>query len=236
MIRINKYIANCGVTSRRNADKLIAEGKVKINGVVTTELGVSINENNDSVMVDDVLINPVAEYTYIMFNKPKGCVTTVSDDRDRKTVFDYIDIPNVRLYPVGRLDYDSEGLLLLTNDGNIAFKLTHPSKEVGKKYVVKITGEIKESELAQLRKGVVIDGVKTAKCKVKLTEFSDDVSRLELVIFEGKNRQIRKMFDVVNKEVVFLKRVAVGDLKLGGLGRGAYRNLNDYEVEYLKTL
>ena len=237
MERLNKYLASCGAASRRGADKLIQDGRVRVNGKVVTELGTSVNPANDSVTVDGVRVKPVAEYTYIMLYKPKGCITTVNDELGRKTVYDYltdVDVPH--LVPVGRLDYDTEGLLLLTNDGDLTFSLTHPSHEVEKTYIVKVEGEMPEHKLAQLRKGVVIDGVKTNRSRVKLLEYKDGISRLRVSITEGRNRQVRKMFEAVEREVIFLKRIAVGELRLGGLARGAYRYLTDAEIAYLKSL
>lgn len=237
MERLNKYLASTGVSSRRGADKLIQDGRVKVNGKTVTELGKSINERNDTVTVDDNIVKPANDYSYIMFYKPKGCITSVSDEKGRKTVYDYLEEINVpHLIPVGRLDYDTEGLLLLTNDGDMAHKLTHPSFEVPKAYLVKTEGEIPEHKLAQLRKGVVIDGEKTKRSKVKLLEYKDGVSKVQITISEGKNRQVRKMFQAVEKEVIFLKRIAVGELRLGGLSRGGYRYLNDDEVYYLKNI
>lgn len=234
--RLNKYLAECGVASRRGADQLIADGRVKVNGKVVLELGSKINIYNDSVMVDDVLCKQNNKCVVVMFNKPKGCVTTKNDEKGRKTVFDYIDITSPRLFPIGRLDYDSEGLLLLTNDGDLANKITHPSFEITKTYIVKVRGEMPEHKLAQLRKGVLVDGVVTKRSKVKLLEYVDGISRLEVTISEGRNRQVRKMFEAVEREVIFLKRVAVGELRLGGLSRGGYRYLNEYEIEYLKNM
>lgn len=234
-MRLNKFLANCGVASRRNADKLIVEGRVKVNNKVVTELGIDINEFNDSVAVDGNIVKMETKSTYIMLNKPKGCICSASDDRNRKTIFDYVDIDK-RLFSIGRLDYDSEGLLLLTNDGDLAFRLTHPSYEIPKTYLVKVEGKIQENDLAKLRKGVEIDGVLTRRSKIKLKEFKDDISSYEMTIYEGRNRQIHKMFESVNKEVIFLKRISIGDLRLGGLGRGKYRYLNDFEVNYLKNL
>ncbi len=237
MERLNKYLASCGAASRRGADKLIQDGRVRVNGKVVAELGTSVNPANDSVTVDGVRVKPVAEYTYIMLYKPKGCITTVNDELGRKTVYDYltdVDVPH--LVPVGRLDYDTEGLLLLTNDGDLTFSLTHPSHEVEKTYIVKVEGEMPEHKLAQLRKGVVIDGVKTNRSRVKLLEYKDGISRLRVSITEGRNRQVRKMFDAVEREVIFLKRIAVGELRLGGLARGAFRYLTDAEIAYLKSL
>lgn len=234
-MRINKYIAECGIASRRNADELVKSGKVKINGKIVTECGIDVNVENDTVWVDGKKVALPSDYTYVMFNKPKGCVCTASDEKGRKTVFDYVDIDK-RLFNVGRLDYDSEGLLLLTNDGDLSFKLTHPSNEVPKTYVAKVEGEIPESDLAKLRNGVYIDGVKTHRSKVKVIEFVDNVSRVEITIFEGRNRQVRKMFEQIGKEVIFLKRVQVGELRLGGLARGTWRYLTPEEIDYLRNI
>ena len=237
MDRLNKYLASTGVASRRGADKLIEEGRVKVNGKVVKELGSSINEKNDTVMLDDKIVKAVSEYAYVLFYKPKGCITTVSDEKGRKTIYDYLQELNIpHLIPVGRLDYDTEGLLLMTNDGDLAYKLTHPSYEIPKTYLVKVDGEMPEHKLAQLRKGVMVDGEKTKRCKVKLIEYKNEESKLQVTITEGKNRQIRKMFEAVDREVKFLKRIAVGELRLGGLPRGGYRYLNDDEIFYLKNM
>lgn len=234
--RLNKFLAECGVASRRHADAIISEGRVKINNKIVTELGTKLEPFNDTVTVDDVIVKPTGHDVVIMFNKPKGCLTTMSDDRGRKTVMDYIDLKLPRLFPIGRLDYDTEGLLLLTNNGDLANKLMHPSGEVPKTYRVKVEGEMPEHKLAQLRKGVVIDGEVTARSKVKLVEFKDNISVLDITITQGKNRQVRKMIESVEKEVLFLKRISIGDLRLGGLSRGAYRYLNDAEMEYLMRI
>ncbi len=310
-MRINKYLAECGVCSRRKADELVKQGRVSVNKKVVKEVGTDIGDK-DVVFVDGKKVVKVTHYDYLMFNKPKGCVTTLNDERDnksgrpkkevddgakigskptkqtdiqpdvdvkkkpRKTVIDYIggDFRDKRLFPIGRLDYDSEGLLLLTNDGNMTYKLTHPSSEIPKTYIVKIEGDISESDLAILRKGVTVDGVKFGRCKVKVTgvekrksaqdaksggkksklqEYELDLealealeeepvtvantlTRLEVIIFEGKNREIRRMFEAVEKNVVFLKRVAIGDLRLGGVSRGCYRELNEMEIAYLQKL
>ena len=267
-MRINKYLAECGVCSRRNADEFVKQGRVSVNKKVVRELGFDVDVDKDVVFVDGKKVVKVTHYDYVMFNKPKGCVTTMDDTKDnksgrpktdiegadapvrpaddgedvkkrpRKTVIDYIgnDFKNKRLFPVGRLDYDSEGLLLLTNDGNLTYKLTHPSSEIPKTYIVKIEGTIEESDLAILRKGVKVDGVKYGHSKVKVTGIEDGNARLEVIIFEGKNREIRRMFEAVEKKVIFLKRVAIGDLRLGGLSRGGYRELNEVEVAYLQKL
>ncbi|MCI7769444.1 MAG: pseudouridine synthase [Eubacteriales bacterium] len=235
-MRINKYIASSGVTSRRNADKLVTEGRVKVNGKTVTELGFDVNENNDTVSVDGKKIALINKYTYIMMYKPKGCVCSANDECGRKTVFDYVDVDK-RLFTVGRLDYDSEGLLLLTNDGALAQYITHPGNEIPKSYLVKVEGDIPEADLARLRKGVKLDdGSLTARAKVRLKEIAGNVYSYDVTIFEGKNREIRRMFEAIGKEVIFLKRVAVGDLRLGGLSRGTYRYLTDKEIDYLKNL
>lgn len=234
-MRLNKYLAECGVCSRRKADEIIAAGRVSVNGRKAAELGTEVREGTDVVFLDGKKIVPVTHYEYLMFNKPKGCVTTRSDEKGRKAVFDYIGTER-RLVPVGRLDYDSEGLLLFTDDGDLTYRLTHPSAAVPKTYIVKIEGEIAESDLAILRKGATYEGVKFSRCKVKLLGEENGLSRLEVVITEGKNREIRKMFAAVEKNVVFLKRTAIGDLRLGGLGRGCSRELNEYEIAYLKSL
>lgn len=266
-MRINKYLAECGICSRRKADELVQQGRVSVNKKVIRELGFDIDEKKDVVFVDGKKVVLVTHYDYYIFNKPKGVVTTVDDSKDnksgrkingeeldkeaisqkieenskkapRKTIMDFLgdDIKAKRLYPVGRLDYDSEGLIILTNDGNLTYKLTHPSFEIPKTYIVKIKGSIQESDLAILRKGVTVDGVKYSHCKVKVTGEENDLTRLEVIIFEGKNREIRNMFKGVEKEVVYLKRVQIADLRLGGLSRGGYRELNEMEIAYLLKL
>lgn len=234
-MRINKYLAECGITSRRGADLLIKAGNVSVNGKKITEPGFDVNLENDSVTVDGKRIRPVVRYTYIMLNKPKGCISSSSDEKGRKTVFDYLKGIDKKLSTVGRLDYDSEGLLLLTNDGELVNKLTHPSNEIPKTYIVKVEGELKENELATLRKGIKLsDGTTTARAKVKLLGFSEGLSRLEMVLYEGKNREIRRMFEALGRRVDLIKRKAIAELELGGLSRGGYRYLTDEEVQYLK--
>lgn len=234
-MRINKYIASCGIASRRASEQYILDGKVKVNNKTVTDLATDIDEFNDTVTVEGQKIQPAARQIYIMLNKPKGCVCTVKDDKDRKTVMDYLgDLTDKRLFPVGRLDYDTEGLILMTNDGDLSHKLTHPSNEIPKTYVAKVEGEVPQSDLATLRNGIILDGKKLGRSKIKLLESVDNIYRYEVTIFEGKNRQVHRMFESVGKTVIFLKRVAVGDLRLGGLTRGTYRYLTEREIEYLK--
>ncbi len=234
-MRINKYLASCGLGSRRKCEDLVRQGKVKCNQKVVFDLAFIVPENA-VVTVDENVVKPSGEFIYIMMHKPKGYITALSDDRGRKTVMDLVPSEYKGAKPVGRLDYDSEGLLLLTSDGDLAFNLTHPSHEVNKTYVVKVEGQVQESQLAVMRAGVVIDGVRLNKCKMKILEKLEKETRLEVVINEGKNRQIRKMFEACGLHVSFLKRTQIGDLKLGGLSRGAVRPLNTREVLYLKSL
>lgn len=231
-MRINKYLALCGVSSRRKVEEFIKKGFVKVNDEVVTNLATDINVEHDKVWVSGEQVSLPEDYVYYMLNKPKGYVCSLNDEVGRKTVIDLIHDTKHRVFPVGRLDYDSEGLLIITNDGDLAYKLTHPSNHVDKKYIVKIEGTMVESELAVLRAGVV-DGDRYGKCGVTLLSTQDKITRLEVVIHEGKNRQIRKMFDAIGKNVIFLKRVAVGKLKLGGLQRGEYRKLKPNEVDML---
>ncbi len=236
-MRINKYIASSGICSRRAAEELVTSGKVKINGKLVTALATDVDEENDTVTVDGQKISLVTKLIYIMFYKPKGCICSLNDEKGRKTVFDYLDdFQNKRIFPIGRLDYDTEGLLLLTNDGALSNKLTQPINEISKTYVAKIEGDIMESDLARLRNGVTVDGVKLRRCKIKVLDKDEKFTRLEITIYEGKNREIHKMFETVGKTVAFLKRVKIGDLKLGGLSRGAYRYLTPKEVAYLNSL
>ena len=234
-MRINKFLAMSGVASRRASDKLITDGAVKINGRVCS-LGDEVEVGSDTVTVNGKPVNTVKKFDYYIMNKPKGYVCTVKDDKDRKTVMDLLPPNAKRLFPVGRLDYDTEGLLILTNDGELTYKLTHPKNEVPKTYLVKTEKPVSDEDLAKLRSGVVIDGVKTKKCNVRLIETSKTGSKLHITITEGRNRQVRKMFEAVNNCVDFLKRIKIGELKLSGLDRGEVRQLSAREVDYLLNL
>ena len=233
-MRINKYLAESGVASRRASDTLIEERRVLINGKTAT-LGSEV-EDGDTVTVDGSIVRPVKKYSYYMLNKPKGYVTTVKDDKGRKTVMDLLPKKGDRLYPVGRLDYDTEGLLIITNDGDLAQRLTHPVNEVPKTYVAKIEGVLTENMLARLRGGVEVDGVRTKKSAVRIVDETKTETKVSVTITEGRNRQVRKMFEAVGKEVIFLKRVKIGDLALRGLNRGEYRPLTKEEIYYLKNV
>lgn len=233
-MRINKFLAESGVASRRASDKMIENGEVKINGRACS-VGDDVGEG-DIVTVNGKVVSTVKKYEYYIMNKPKGYVCTVKDDKDRKTVMDLLP-PNVkRVFPVGRLDYDSEGLLLFTNDGELTFRLTHPKNEVPKTYLVKLEGSITDETLNRVRNGVYIDGKRTGKCNVKVVEELRDAVKLHITITEGRNRQVRKMFEAVGKEVKLLKRIKIGDLTLKGLNRGDVRKLTAQEIDYLMNL
>ncbi len=234
-MRLNKYLADCGVDSRRNCDAIIAQGRVKVNGKTITRLGVDVDPENDSVSLDGRRLRRKRRDVYVMLHKPKGVVCTAKDDKGRKTVLNLVDV-KARLFPVGRLDYDTEGLLLLTTDGQLAQTLTHPSHHIPKTYVARIFGELSEEEEKSLEKGVLLDGALTQPASVKVVEKDDRTSRIEITIFEGRNRQVRRMLESVGKDVEFLKRVSVGELRLGGLSRGKYRFLTEKEINYLKSL
>lgn len=232
-MRINKYLAQCGVASRRECDRLIAEGKVTVNGR-PAGLGDDVNDG-DNIKVEGRPVS-VKKNEYYLLHKPKGYLCTVYDDKGRKTVMDILGDGVGRVYPVGRLDYDSEGLLILTTDGELAQHLTHPSNEVPKTYLVKVEGRLTEADLNPIRSGIEIDGYVTKKCRAHIVETNKDYTKVELVLREGKNREIRKMFAAIGREVTLLKRTKVGELTLRGLDRGAFRKLTPAEVEYLKSI
>lgn len=234
-MRINKYIAQCGIASRRKAEDIIKSRKVKVNGKVTTDLSTEIKDT-DIVSIDNKTVKIVSNLVYYKLNKPKGYITSTSDDKDRKTVINLMRGIHYRVFPIGRLDYDTEGLLLLTNDGEIANILTKPNSEVKKTYVLHIGGIINKDEIKKLSTGVDIGDYITRPCSVELIETNGTQSKLKVTITEGKNRQIRKMFASIGKEVTFLKRIQIGDIKLGGLSRGEYAPLNQKEIRYLKSL
>ncbi len=234
-MRINKFLAEKGVASRRHADEMIAAGRVKINGVVAT-LGANV-EDKDEVLVDDVLLSrEEKKEEYYIMNKPKGVICTVSDDRGRKTVMDLLPESVGRVFPVGRLDYETEGLLILTNDGDLAFRLTHPTSEIPKTYLVRIEGTMTEKDLNPIRSGVELDGVLTKKCKAHIVETDKAYTKVHITITEGRNRQVRRMFEAIGRNVAFLKRVSIGRLKLTGLDRGEVRPLTEQEIAYLKGM
>lgn len=231
-IRLQKYMADCGVASRRKCEEIILQGKVKVNGVKVTELGTKVTEE-DEVSVNGEVIKKVFKKIYIAMNKPVGYITSVSDEFDRPTVMNLVeDEIHTRVYPVGRLDFDTEGLLIMTNDGDLTYKLTHPKHTVYKTYVATLNDVPHPKDIERLKKGVIIDGRKTQQPKVNWLR--DNV--VEISISEGRNRQVRKMFEAIGYEVVNLQRTAVGNLTLGNIPLGRWRHLSNAEINYLKSL
>ncbi len=235
-MRLQKYMALSGVASRRKSEEMIKEGRVKVNNRVITELGTIIDPEVDKIIVDDKNIRLETNKVYIMLNKPVGYVSSLKDEKGRRVVTDLIEGVRERIYPVGRLDADTTGLLLLSNDGDLAYKLTHPSNKVDKKYIAIVEGVPNKKELDTLRNGVFIDGKKTHPAKVKISKRYDTDSILDIVIHEGRNRQVKKMCEAVGHPVKKLKRVSIGEIELGGLDIGNWRFLNDEEIEYLMSL
>lgn len=231
-MRLNKFLSNSGVASRRKCDDIILEGKVQVNGKVVRELGTIINEKKDKIMVEGKAIKLPSSFVYIKLNKPKGYACTANDEKGRKTIYDLIDTQE-RLFSIGRLDYDTEGLIILTNDGDFANKVAHPRYEMEKEYRVTAEGKIKESELAVMRKGVVVDGERMPSAKVEWLSFENGFTKLSVVINEGQNRQVRRMFEAIGHAIKLLKRVRIGTVKLGGLSRGEYKDLTQDELNSL---
>ena len=236
-MRLQKYMALCGVAARRKCEEIILEGRVRVNGQVITQMGTQVEEG-DSVTLDGKTLSPQETMRYLLYHKPAGEVTTVSDDRGRDTVMDRFRALTERVYPVGRLDYDSEGLLLLTNDGALAQRLTHPSCEVDKVYLARVSGNPSNEALDRLRRGVYMDGDerRTYPAQVRVVRDEALFSDILVTIHEGRNRQVRRMFDAVGHKVLLLRRVRFGPLELGDLRRGEWRELTEDEVARLKAL
>ncbi len=232
--RLQKIISAAGVTSRRAAEQLIAEGRVRVNGQVVTEPGSKADPAKDHIKVDGKLINPHQPPTYIMLNKPSGYVTTMSDPEGRPTIQDLIKGVKTRVYPVGRLDYSTEGLLLLTNDGDFAHLITHPRHEFPKTYLAKVKGVLEESQIEKLETGIFLEDGKTAPARIRTVRKEEMNSWLEITIHEGRKRQVRRMFDHVGHSVIRLKRIKTGGLVLGDLPEGSFRHLTPEEVEALR--
>lgn len=232
MERIQKVIANRGYCSRRKAEELLKKGKIKVNGETIYELGTLVSES-DIIEVEGNLLGR-EEKEYVLLYKPRGVITSTSDEKHRKTVMDIVKSKK-RIYPVGRLDYDTSGILLLTNDGELTNKLIHPKNEIEKTYIAKVKGLVHKEALKNLASGVIIDGFKTSKAKSRLKKYDKktDTSIVELTIHEGKNHQVKKMFNVLGFDVIKLKRETFSFLNLSGLSAGEYRNLTPKEVKIL---
>ncbi len=237
IVRLQKYISMSGAASRRAAEEMIENGRVKVNGKTISEQGVKVEIGADKVMLDGKELKINEKKYYIMLNKPTGYVTTVKDQFGRPTVIDLIggEISS-QLFPVGRLDYDTEGLLLLTNDGAITHKVTHPKFHTDKTYIAVISGGITMSGLHKLRHGVNIENYKTSPADVEILDASASKTMLKITIHEGRNRQVRKMFEAVGCKVIGLQRVKIGNIELGNLPLGRWRHLTSHEVNYLKNL
>ncbi len=232
--RLQKYLAECGVASRRKCEELILQGKVKVNNQIVTELGVKVNPEKDIIKFEDKEVKPTSKMVYILLNKPIGYVTTADDQFGRDTVLDLVKVKE-RIVPVGRLDMYTSGALILTNDGDFVYKVTHPKHEIEKTYTVTVKGIIKNEEVEQLRKGVKIDDyiTKPAKVKILKTDIEKNISRLEIVIHEGKNRQIRKMCESVGRKVLALHRSKIGKIGVKDIELGKWRYLKDREIQEL---
>ncbi len=238
MMRLEKYIATSGIASRRSVKKRIQAGAVTVNGEPVLVPGHPINVETDSVEFEGKQVEPLAEHIYLMLNKPAGCLTTRSDERGRPTVMELVADLRDTIYPVGRLDLETEGLLLFTNDGDFAYRLLHPSHEVEKTYLVWVKGVPRDDAIQRLRQGVTISSGATAPAKIKRVKVSKDSAsaKFEVVIHEGKKRQVRLMFKAVGHPVIRLKRVRIGNLRLGNLPSGQYRFLSPEEISELMLL
>ncbi len=234
-IRLQKHLSECGVASRRKAEELIEQGKVKIHGHVAV-LGAKVDPKRDKVTVRGKTVTAVNEKYYIMLNKPRGFVTTASDELGRKNVCDLVADAGVRLFPVGRLDRDSEGLIIMTNDGDFANRLTHPSSHVNKTYRVTVKGEASEEKLLEMKEGILLDGKKTLPCDCFIAERKPDRTVLIFILNEGRNRQIRRMCEAVGLTVIRLKRTEIAGVKLGMLPQGKWRPLNEREMRRLTNI
>ena len=235
MERLQKFIANSGYCSRRKAETFIKNGEVSVDGNIITELGFKVT-GKEEIVIDDTVLKR-EEKEYYLLNKPRGVITSVTDDKNRKTVVDIINT-NVRIYPVGRLDYDTTGVLLLTNDGEFANIMMHPNLNIEKVYTAKLKGIIKGEQINKLKNGVLLDGRKTEKARVKLRRVDPkkNTSYVSLVIHEGRNHQVKRMFEEVGFEVLKLKRDRVGIFTLDGLGSGEYRKLTPKEVSIIYSM
>lgn len=227
-------MAVCGVASRRKCEEIILSGRVKVNGQVISELGSKVDKDKDTVLLDDVIIREEENKVYIALNKPVGFLSSVSDDRGRKTIIDLISVTE-RIYPIGRLDYDSCGLIMLTNDGEIYNKVIHPRENINKLYRFTINGKLTYEDIEKLEKGVDIGDYVTKPCKLKVKNEGKN-SSYEIIIHEGKNRQIRRMLESIGFTVFYLERLQIGEIRLENLSRGNWRNLTNNEINYLKSL
>lgn len=233
-IRLHKFLAEAGIASRRKCEEMISKGLVKVNGKVVTAPGTKI-KGSENILVDGVEVKPYQKKVYILLNKPVGYISSVKDQFSRKTVLDLVENVKERIYPVGRLDYDTSGLIILTNDGDFANKMMHPRHMIRKVYRAEIVGKLSGSEIERIEKGMRLEDYRTAPARIRVISASKDRSLVEISIIEGKNRQVRKMFDSLNHPVLRLKRIAIGSVDIGGLKEGSWRYLSKNEVLGLKN-
>lgn len=234
--RLQKILAQAGVASRRQSEELIIQGRVEVNGEKVTQLGVKVNPGEDVILVDGKPIGQEEAKVYLMLHKPGGYISSAKDPQGRSTVLDFF--PNLpqRIYPVGRLDYDTEGLLLLTNDGELTHALTHPRHQISKVYLARVEGVPNKEALKKFARGIELEDGITAPAKIAIIDISKGKALLEIEIHEGRNRQVRRMCEAIGHPIVYLKRTQVGPLQLGDLPRGEFRNLSNREVRELKKL
>ena len=234
IVRLQKYIAMCGAASRRHAEEFITSGRVRVDGELVRELGTKVEIGANRVSLDGEELELVKKKYYIMLNKPYGYISAVKDQFERETVVDLVkEEINANLHPVGRLDYNTEGLILLTNDGDFTYRITHPKNNVGKTYIATLKGGITIKHLAALRRGIRVEDYKTSPAEVDLLDSVPGQSRVKITIHEGKNRQVRKMFESLGYTVAALERIAIGKVEIGNLARGRWRHLTSYEISYL---
>ncbi|KXG75301.1 Ribosomal large subunit pseudouridine synthase B [Fervidicola ferrireducens] len=235
-VRLQKFLAMAGIASRRACETLILDGRVQVNGKIVKELGIKVDPDVDEVRVDGEICRIKMKPVYIIMNKPKGVLTTVKDPFGRPTIIDLLAGVKERVFPVGRLDKDTEGLLIITNDGELSYKLTHPKHQIDKTYIAKVMGVPDEKDIRRLRKGIFLEDGKTAPAKVRILKKGKNFAVLEIIIHEGRKRQVRRMCEAIGHPVLSLRRTRIGNLTLRGLAPGGWRYMTEEEVNYLKSL
>jgi len=236
LVRLNKFLSQSGIASRREADRLITEGRVSVNGQQVENLGLKIDSQEDVVEVNGRRVKKQENNIYLMLNKPPGFIVSLKDSFGRPTIMDLLPSLKERIFPVGRLDYKSQGLLLLTNDGQLTFRLTHPRFKIKKVYLVRVKGELNSSQISRLEKGIILDGKRTAPARIKIIKATPKGIQLRIEIYEGRKREIRRMLEAMGCSVVYLQRIKFGPLGLGNLKKGQWRYLTAREISLLKRL
>ena len=236
MIRINKFLSICGVTSRRGADSLIMQGKVTVNDIAVSEPGIMVDPKKDIVKVDGTVATPVDEKIYIILNKPQKVMTTLNDPFNRRTVLNYLKELKQRVYPVGRLDFDTRGLLMLTNDGELAFRLAHPSFVIEKVYEARVRGYFKNSSAEKISEGIELEDGHIGRGKVTVLKHENNESNIRIILTEGRKREVKQLCKIVGHPVLKLTRTKFAGLSLAGLASGQWRNLTEREIAKLKEM